>query len=193
MEECAVLTPDKEVIDPHLLSPQTQYFFLCAINCTARQRSDLSWDLSLAVDLSAQQMLSFYSKVQSFCWYHNWKHYLNNVLRPLTFGQHKQIKLKGWEMSICLSICSSIHLTLQLAFISCLLSLRSPSVPCSHCVEKWVLEFLSWLSGQQIWLGTMRLQVWSMALLSGLWIRCCHELWCRSQTQLRSGIAVALA
>ena len=28
--------------------------------------------------------------------------------------------------------------------------------------------------------------------LSGLGIRCCHELWCRSQAWLRSGIAVSV-
>ena len=45
---------------------------------------------------------------------------------------------------------------------------------------------------KQIPLGTMRLQVRSLASLSGLRIRRCHELWCRSQTQLRSCIAVAV-
>ena len=35
-------------------------------------------------------------------------------------------------------------------------------------------------------LGTMRLQVQSLASLSGLWIQCCHELWCGSQMWLRS-------
>ena len=45
---------------------------------------------------------------------------------------------------------------------------------------------------KQIRLGTMGLQVLSLALLSGLRIRHCHELWCRSQTRLRSGIALAL-
>ena len=44
-----------------------------------------------------------------------------------------------------------------------------------------------------IQLGTMRLQVRSLALLSGLKIWCCCELWCRLQTQLGSGVAVALA
>ena len=38
-----------------------------------------------------------------------------------------------------------------------------------------------------------RFQVPSLPLLSGLRIRCCLELWCRSQTRLRSRIAVALA
>ena len=39
----------------------------------------------------------------------------------------------------------------------------------------------------------MRLQVQPLASLSGLRIRRCHELWCRSQTQLGYGIAVAVA
>ena len=39
----------------------------------------------------------------------------------------------------------------------------------------------------------MRLRVQSLALLSGLRIWRCCELWCRLQTQLRSCIAVALA
>ena len=30
------------------------------------------------------------------------------------------------------------------------------------------------------------------ASLSRSWIRCCHELWCRSQMQLGSGVAVAV-
>ena len=43
------------------------------------------------------------------------------------------------------------------------------------------------------WLVYMRTQVQSLALLSGLRIRHCLELWCRSQTQLGAGIAVAVA
>ena len=46
---------------------------------------------------------------------------------------------------------------------------------------------------RQIQLGTMRLQVQSLALLSGLRIWHCCELWCRLQTLLGSGITVALA
>ena len=45
---------------------------------------------------------------------------------------------------------------------------------------------------KQIQLGTMRLWVQSLALLSGLRIQHCRELLCRSQMWLRSGIAVAL-
>ena len=40
-------------------------------------------------------------------------------------------------------------------------------------------------------LGSMRMQVGSLALLIGLRIRHCHELCYRSQTRLGSGIAMA--
>ena len=39
----------------------------------------------------------------------------------------------------------------------------------------------------------MRMQVWSLALLSELRIRRCHELWYRSQMRLGSHVAVAVA
>ena len=39
----------------------------------------------------------------------------------------------------------------------------------------------------------MRTQVRSLALLRGLRIRRCPELWCRSQIQLGSCVAVAVA
>ena len=37
-----------------------------------------------------------------------------------------------------------------------------------------------------IWLAPMRTKVWSLASLTGLKIQLCYELWCRSQTQIRS-------
>ena len=40
--------------------------------------------------------------------------------------------------------------------------------------------------------GTMRLWVRYLALHSRLRIGCCRELWCRSKTQLGSGVAVAV-
>ena len=46
---------------------------------------------------------------------------------------------------------------------------------------------------KQIRLQTMELWIRSLALLSGLRIQHCCELWCRSQTWLRSGIAAAVA
>ena len=45
---------------------------------------------------------------------------------------------------------------------------------------------------KQIWLASMKTQVWSLAFLSGLRIQHCHELWCRLQALLRSCVAVAL-
>ena len=39
----------------------------------------------------------------------------------------------------------------------------------------------------------MRMKVRNLAPLSGLSIRCCHELWCRSQARLGSWVAVAVA
>ena len=36
------------------------------------------------------------------------------------------------------------------------------------------------------------MQVQSLVPLSGLWIWCCCELWCRSETWLGSGVAVAV-
>ena len=46
---------------------------------------------------------------------------------------------------------------------------------------------------KRIRLGTMRLPTWSLVLLIGLSIWHCCVLWCRSQTQLRSYIALAVA
>ena len=46
---------------------------------------------------------------------------------------------------------------------------------------------------KRIRLGTMKLWVRSLVSLSGLRIQRYRELWCRSQTRLGSGVAVALA
>ena len=40
-------------------------------------------------------------------------------------------------------------------------------------------EFLLWLSGSQTRLVPTRMWVQSLALLHGLRVRCCRELWCR--------------
>ena len=42
-------------------------------------------------------------------------------------------------------------------------------------------------------LVSMRIWVPSLASISGLRIGRCHELWCRSQMRLGSGVAVAVA
>ena len=46
---------------------------------------------------------------------------------------------------------------------------------------------------KQIWRVSMRMQVLSLALLSGLRTQHCRELWCRLQTWLGSHVAVAMA
>ena len=46
---------------------------------------------------------------------------------------------------------------------------------------------------KRILLVSMRIQVLSLASLSGLRILCGCALWCRSQMQLESGVAVAVA
>ena len=48
-------------------------------------------------------------------------------------------------------------------------------------VAQWLINLI----------GTMRLQVRSLALLSGLSIWRCRELWCRLKMWLGSGMAVA--
>ena len=68
-------------------------------------------------------------------------------------------------------------------------------VPCVEHIRPsgnicWRVPFME--QRKRIQLGTMRLWVRSLTSLSGLGIWHCHELWCRSQTWLRSGIAVAV-
>ena len=55
--------------------------------------------------------------------------------------------------------------------------------PLSFYMKRF-LGFALWLSGLGIQLVSMRMQVQSLALLSGLRIQRCRELWCRSQMQL---------
>ena len=58
--------------------------------------------------------------------------------------------------------------------------------------KKWTLGVHVVAQRKQSRLGTMRLQVRSLASISGFRIRRCCELWCRLQTWLESGVAVAL-
>ena len=56
----------------------------------------------------------------------------------------------------------------------------------------WILEFPLWLSGLRTQQVSMRMQVQSMAALSGLRIWCCCKLRHKSQIQLGSYLAVAV-
>ena len=64
----------------------------------------------------------------------------------------------------------------------------------SLMIKNWtcLMEFPLWLSQLRTQLVSMRMQVWSWALLSGLRIWHYHELFCRSKMRLRSDIAVAV-
>ena len=53
-------------------------------------------------------------------------------------------------------------------------------------------EFLLWLSSWRTQLVSIKMRVGSLALLSGLRIQRCHELWCRSQISLGSHVDVAM-
>ena len=59
--------------------------------------------------------------------------------------------------------------------------------------KKWKLRVLIMAHWKQTQLVSTRTWVWSLASFSGLRFWYCHELWCRSQMQLRSSNAVAVA
>ena len=85
------------------------------------------------------------------------------------------------------------------------LLIKSPKLPkiihlkydCHDIKIHMYSKFSSGISVMAQWkwiqLGAIRLQVRSLALLSELRIRRCRELWCRLQTRLGSGVAVAVA
>ena len=49
-----------------------------------------------------------------------------------------------------------------------------------------IREFLLWLSRLGTWLVSMRIQIWSLALLSGSRIWCCGDLWHRPAAEHHS-------
>ena len=65
-----------------------------------------------------------------------------------------------------------------------------PSLLSSFLLNGWGVPVV--LQGKRIQLVSMRMRVRSLALLGGLGIWHCHELWCRLQMWLQSGIAVAV-
>ena len=87
-------------------------------------------------------------------------------LSSLTASWHFCGSVEGWHFETCLIFFSSL--------------------------KEILLEFLSWLRGLRPWLVSMRIQVWSLASLSGLRIWCCCCSKCRSKMLPRSGVAVAV-
>ena len=63
----------------------------------------------------------------------------------------------------------------------------------TFAISKVGRELPSWLSGLQTRPVSTRRPVWFLALLTGLRIQHCCELWVRSQMLLRFGMAVAVA
>ena len=75
-------------------------------------------------------------------------------------------------------------------------------------LKKWIYRHFQWPENgsmktcalgvpvmaqpKQIWLTSVRMQVWSLALPRGLRIWSCHELCCRLQSWLGSRVAVAV-
>ena len=77
------------------------------------------------------------------------------------------------------------------AFLSSLQAVVSPVFArVNSPVKRQFKEFPVMAQRKQTWLASMRTQVWSLALLSGLRIWHCCELWYRSQTQLGSDLAL---
>ena len=61
----------------------------------------------------------------------------------------------------------------------CSLCLLTLSIYGRQNIKKWKSGVPIVVSGLRTWLVSMRIQVRSLASLSGLRIRFCHELWCR--------------
>ena len=77
-------------------------------------------------------------------------------------------------------------------FLVLALKVQNPRKSLSLLKSRKFGEFLLWLSGLRTRLVAMRMQVRSLAPLSGLMTWRCHELWCRLQMWLKSGVAVAM-
>ena len=62
----------------------------------------------------------------------------------------------------------------------------------AHSLNKNYVRSSIVVRQKQTQLVSVRMQVRSLALLNGSVIWSCHELWCRSQTQLRSHVAMTV-
>ena len=108
--------------------------------------------------------------------------------RNLLHCAHQGDIYKGWNLRMITSVCS-IQISLNLAPKDVLkgqtIVLNQIQLQVTQYkkikMKKWSSP--SW--GKRIWLGSMRVWIWSLALLSGLRIWHCPELWCRSQTEAR--------
>ena len=98
------------------------------------------------------------------------------------------IQTQAWQGQVCLREHGKKYLELGLFQIN-----NKPQVAIELTwLKNTILGVPVVVQWKWIRLGTMRLRVPSLALLSGLRIWCCRELRCRSQMQLWSGIAAAV-
>ena len=144
----------------------------------------LSWWITNLMDKQPNTVLTYTSKYFSII-YHRWDN--SEAYTALSPGV-----LKLWATGMIRPLfCHPSLSALTSPFPSCLFSgiVSSKLI----CIRICVSGVLIMEQGKQIQLGTMMLQVWSLASISRLKIRRCPELWCRLQTWLRSGVAVALA
>ena len=96
--------------------------------------------------------------------------------------------VKGQYFSVCPVLTEHLFSTRKYH-----IDTRSRKVNMMVCLSRIYLLGVPIVAQQKrIRLGTMWLKVRSLALLSGSRIQCCCELWCRSQTQLGSDVAVAV-
>ena len=109
-----------------------------------------------------------------------------NIICILFYGHtHSIWKFLGQGLNLSLSQDA------QHIYFNCKDSRRFRSYSFHHKIKKCIVGVPIVAQQKWIWLGTLRLWVRSLTLLSGLRIQHCCELWCRSQMQLRSCVAVA--
>ena len=147
----------------------------------------------------------------SFCWLHRWHVAVSGPgIEPMPQQWPKMLQWQCWILNqLCHqgtpgflintnNVQTSIHLKLPgessqwsyffyLGFLSYTFIMENDG---RQEYKSGVPVAAQW---KRNWLASMRMQVRSLALLSGLRIHHCCELWCRSQTRLRSHIAVAVA
>ena len=122
------------------------------------------------------------------CLCHKWKNLYNGQRNP-SFPPISSCGL--WRDNVTLltnRLSSTRHTKNQHTTFQKLLNLGNCHGPCPR-IRKRIFQgvpIVQWWTQ----LVTMRMQIWSPASISGLRIWRCHKLWCRSQTWLRSRIAV---
>ena len=104
---------------------------------------------------------------------------------------NKNGKFKPRGHPSCIFFTWNFETSHMIWFNSMLMSHRNQYLGFLLKIKLWGASFV--VRRKRIQLASTRMQVWSLASLSGLRIQRCRELWCRLQMQLGSRLAVALA